>query len=47
MSRPLAFVNATLVCPQSGVASGGLLVRDGAIAATGTIEIPTDAETID
>ncbi|MGN6377083.1 MAG: dihydroorotase [Sphingomonas sp.] len=47
MSRPLAFLNATLVCPAGGVSTGGLLTRDGAIAATGTIDVPSDAETID
>ncbi|MBY8827502.1 dihydroorotase [Hephaestia mangrovi] len=47
MSRPLAFLNAELVCPDSGVSTGNLLVRDGAIAATGSIDMPSDAETID
>ena len=45
--RPLAFLNAELVCAQGGVSAGGLLVRDGAIAATGTFDVPADAETID
>jgi dihydroorotase len=45
--RPLAFLNAELVCPVGGASRGGLLVRDGVIAATGTIDVPADAETID
>ena len=43
----LAFTNARLVCPVAGERSGNLLVRDGAIAAVGTIELPTDVETVD
>ena len=45
--RPLAFLNAELVCPEGGVSTGGLLVQDGAIAAVGTIDVPAEAETID
>jgi dihydroorotase len=45
--RPLAFLDAELVCPEGGVRRGGLLVRDGAIVATGTIDVPADAATID
>lgn len=45
--RPLAFLNAELVCPEAGVSQGGLLVRDGAIAAAGAFDVPSDAETID
>jgi len=41
------FRNARLVCPVAGVKPGDLLVRDGAIAATGTFEAPRDALTID
>jgi dihydroorotase len=47
MNHPLLFTNAELVCPQGGVSTGDLLVRDGAIAAMGTFDLPTDAETID
>lgn len=43
----LAFTNARLVCPVAGERSGNLLVRDGVIAAVGTIELPTDVETVD
>lgn len=42
----IAFTNARLVLPD-GERPGALLVRDGRIAAVGTIEIPSDAETID
>lgn len=42
-----AFLNAELVCPVGGVSRGGVLVRDGVIAATGAFDIPSDAETID
>jgi dihydroorotase len=45
--RPLAFTNAELVCPESGVSRGGLLVQGGAIVAAGTFDVPADAETID
>jgi dihydroorotase len=45
--RPLAFLNAELVCPERGVSTGDLLVQDGAIAAVGTIDVPAEAETID
>ena len=47
MSRPLAFLDAELVCPEGGARRGNLLVRDGAIAAAGTVDVPADAETID
>ncbi|HEU4960373.1 MAG TPA: amidohydrolase family protein [Sphingomonas sp.] len=47
MSRSLAFLNAELACPEGGVAAGGLLVRDGAIAAVGAFDVPADAEAID
>ena len=43
----IAFRNATLVCPEGGVRSGGLLVRGDTIAATGAFDTPADAETID
>ncbi|RDE06845.1 dihydroorotase [Sphingomonas aracearum] len=45
--RPLAFLNARLVCPAGGEREGALLVVDEAIAATGTIDIPSHAEVID
>ncbi|MCP3734523.1 amidohydrolase family protein [Sphingomonas sp. RP10(2022)] len=43
----IAFVNAQIACPVAGVKPGGLLVRDGVIAAAGTFEVPGDAATID
>ena len=43
----LAFLGARLACPDGGVRPGALLVRDGVIAATGTLDIPADATTID
>lgn len=43
----VAFLDAELVCPVGGVRSGGLLVRDGVIEATGAIEVPDDAITVD
>ena len=42
----LALTNARLVLPD-GVATGGLLVRDGMIAAVGVIEVPEGAEVVD
>jgi dihydroorotase len=42
-----AFLDAELVCPVAGVSRGGILVRDGVIAATGLFDVPRDAETID
>ncbi|MBI0474441.1 dihydroorotase [Sphingomonas sp. MA1305] len=42
-----AFLNARLVCPVAGVRDGALLVRDGAIVAAGTVDVPADAQTID
>lgn len=47
MSRPLALLNAELVCPEGGISRGGLLIRNGTIAATGTFDLPAEAETID
>ncbi|MEG3174981.1 amidohydrolase family protein [Sphingomonas sp. RB3P16] len=47
MSRMLAFLNATLVCPLAGVSTGGLLVKDDRIVATGLIDVPAGTETID
>lgn len=47
MSRMLALLNATLVCPVAGVSQGGVLVENDRIVATGLIDVPTDAETID
>ena len=43
----IAFLNAELVCPVGGVSRGGVLVRDGVIVATGAVDVPSDAETID
>lgn len=43
----LALINAVLACPVGGVSKGDMLVRDGVIAATGTIDIPADATVID
>ena len=43
----IAFLNARLACPVAGVTPGGLLVRDGAIVASGTFEMPSDATTVD
>lgn len=43
----LALLNATLVCPVGGVRPGGVLIRDGAIVATGSFDAPADAVTID
>ncbi len=47
MSRMLALLNATLVCPVAGVSQGGVLVEGDRIVATGLIDVPADAETID
>ena len=47
MTPTLDFLNAKLVCPTGGVSHGNLLVRDGAIAATGTFDLPEGIETID
>ncbi len=43
----LALLNARLACPATGTRPGGVLVRDGAIVATGSFELPSDADTID
>ena len=43
----IAFVNARLACPVGGVKPGGLLVRDGAIVASGPFEVPSDATRVD
>lgn len=43
----LAFVNARLACPVGGVKPGALLVRDGAIVASGTFDMPSDAVRVD
>lgn len=42
-----AFLNAQLVCPKNGVATGGLLVEGDAIAAIGDFEIPSGAARVD
>ncbi|WP_156679007.1 dihydroorotase [Sphingomonas profundi] len=45
---PLAILNGRLVDPAAGtVTPGGLLVRDRHIAASGTIDLPEDADRID
>jgi dihydroorotase len=43
----LALINATIVCPVGGITKGNLLIRDGVVVATGLVEIPADAQTID
>lgn len=47
MSRMLALLNATLVCPVAGVSAGGVLIDGDTIVATGLIEVPEGTETID
>ncbi|WP_242182157.1 amidohydrolase family protein [Sphingomonas sp. CARO-RG-8B-R24-01] len=47
MSRTIALLDATLACPMAGVSRGGLLIVDDTIAATGLIDVPAGAETID
>lgn len=47
MSRMLALLNATLVCPLGGVSQGGVLVENDRIVATGLIDVPAGPETID
>lgn len=47
MSRTLALLNATLVCPVAGVSAGGVLIDGDAIVATGLIGVPDGTETID
>jgi len=47
MSRTIALLNATLVCPEAGVSKGGVLIVGDRIAATGTFAVPDGAETID
>lgn len=42
-----AFLNAALVCPTGGVSRGDLLVEGDTIAATGSFEVPADAQRID
>jgi len=46
-SSPLAIVNGRLVDPLGGVTAGGVLIRDGRIAAIGRLDVPAGAETID
>lgn len=45
-SPSLAFTNARLVLPD-GVRPGCVLIRDGEITATGTIDLPADVEAVD
>lgn len=47
MSRMIALRNAMLVCPIRGVSHGGVLIANDHIAATGLIDVPGDAQTID
>lgn len=47
MSRTLALLNATLVCPVAGVSTGGVLIEGDTIVSTGLIEVPEGVETID
>ena len=47
MTRDIALLNADLVCPTNGHAQGGILVRNGVIAACGAFELPGDIPTID
>ncbi|MET3827261.1 dihydroorotase [Sphingomonas sp. PvP055] len=47
MSRMIALLDATLACPVGGVSRGGVLIADDTIAATGLIDVPEGAETID
>ncbi|PAX06696.1 dihydroorotase [Sphingomonas lenta] len=43
----VAFLNARLVCPVQGEREGGLLVRDGAVEAFGTVAVPDGAAVVD
>lgn len=43
----LAFTNVRLVCPTSGERDGALVVREGRIAAVGTIDLPSGADIVD
>jgi dihydroorotase len=47
MTRDVALLNAELVCPVAGTSRGGILIRDGQIAASGTFELPGDIPTVD
>ncbi|QEH77974.1 amidohydrolase family protein [Sphingomonas sp. C8-2] len=48
MTSTLAILDARLVDPAAGtITRGNLLVRDRRIAATGSFDLPSDAETID
>ncbi|WCT73519.1 dihydroorotase [Sphingomonas naphthae] len=47
-NAPLAILNARLIDPVAGSETrGGILLKDGAIAATGLFDLPADARTID
>jgi dihydroorotase len=46
MVRPLAIINGRVLA-ANGLADGGVLVRDGRIAAVGAFDVPEDAERID
>ncbi|KQM63653.1 dihydroorotase [Sphingomonas sp. Leaf17] len=41
------FTNARLICPVAGERAGSLIVRDGAIVASGTVDVPADATVVD
>jgi dihydroorotase len=47
MTRALAILNGRVADPAGGVAEGGVLIRDGQIAATGRFDTPEDAEIVD
>lgn len=47
MTRDVALLNAEMVCPVAGTSRGGILIRDGQIAASGTFELPGDIPTVD
>jgi len=46
MVTPLAITGGRVVTPK-GLIDGGVLVRDGRIAAIGAFDTPSDAETIE
>lgn len=46
-SNTLAIIDGLIVDPAGGVSEGGVLIRDGVIAATGAFDPPLDAAIID
>ncbi|AHE52744.1 dihydroorotase [Sphingomonas sanxanigenens] len=42
-----AILNARIVDPEGGVSQGGVLIRDGSIAAVGAIDVPAGLEVLD